>query len=142
MCRLPYAIIQGSGDALAFADKSFDAVGEFATLQHVSDPAAVVSEMLRVTKKAIFLSDCNRFGQGHLLLRLLKLGLCKARLWGASNYLRTSSKGYRITEGDGVAYSYSVYDSFDQIAQWAHRIILVPGDTACLACLLSATREW
>lgn len=128
MCRLPYAIIQGSGDALVFADKSFDAVCEFATLHHVSDPAAVVSEMLRVTKKAIFLSDCNRFAQGHLLLRLLKLGLYKARLWGAFNYLRTSGKGYRITDGDGVAYSYSVYDSFDQIAQWAHRIIHVPGD--------------
>jgi ubiquinone/menaquinone biosynthesis C-methylase UbiE len=82
MCRLPYAIIQGSGDALAFADKSFDAVCEFATLHDVPDPARVVSEMLRVSKKAVFLSDCNRFGQGHVLLRVLKLALYKTRLWG------------------------------------------------------------
>jgi ubiquinone/menaquinone biosynthesis C-methylase UbiE len=69
------ALIQGKGQSLPFADKSFDAVCEFATLHHVPDPAAVVGEMLRVTKKAVFLSDCNRSGQAHLLLRLLKLGL-------------------------------------------------------------------
>ncbi len=57
-------LIQGEGQALPFADKSFDAVCEFATLQHVPDPARAVSEMLRVSKKAVFLSDCNRFGQG------------------------------------------------------------------------------
>ena len=122
------ALIQGKGQALPFADKSFDAVCEFAILHHVPDPAAVVGEMLRVAKKAVILSDCNRFGQGPPLLRLAKLGLYKARLWDAFNYLRTSGKGYRITEGDGVAYSYSVYDSFDQIARWAQRIILVAGD--------------
>jgi ubiquinone/menaquinone biosynthesis C-methylase UbiE len=58
------ALVQGEGQALPFADKSFDAVCEFATLHHVPDPAKVVSEMLRVSKKAVFLSDCNRFGQG------------------------------------------------------------------------------
>lgn len=99
------ALIQGQGQALPFADKSFDAVCEFATLHHVPDPAAVVAEMLRVSKKAVFLSDCNRFGQGHLFLRLLKLALYKARLWGAFNQLRTFGKGYQLTEGDGVAYS-------------------------------------
>jgi SAM-dependent methyltransferase len=102
------ALIQGQGQALPFADKSFDAVCEFATLHHVSDPAAVVSEMLRVSKKAIFLSDCNRFGLGHLFLRLLKLALYKAGLCGAFNQPRTAGKGYRVTAGDGVAYSCSV----------------------------------
>lgn len=147
------ALIQGKGETLPFADKSFDAVCEFATLHHVPDPDAVVGEMLRVAKKAVFLSDCNRFGQGHLLLRLAKLGLYKARLWGVFNQIRTGGKGYRITEGDGVAYSYSVYDSFDQIAKWAHRIVLVPGDKTkpgswmhplltSGSVILCATREW
>jgi hypothetical protein len=40
--------------------------------------------------------------------------------------LRTGGKRYRITEGDGLAYSYSVYDSFEQVSQWADRVILVP----------------
>jgi ubiquinone/menaquinone biosynthesis C-methylase UbiE len=121
-------LIQGKGDALPFADRSFDAVCEFAILHHVADPRIVVGEMLRVARKVVFLSDSNRFGQGPMLLRLVKLFLYKTRLWGAFDYLRTSGKGYRITEGDGLAYSYSVYDSFNQIAQWADRIFVIPTD--------------
>jgi ubiquinone/menaquinone biosynthesis C-methylase UbiE len=123
-------IVQGKGGALPFTDNSFDAVCEFAILHHVADPGTVVSEMLRVAKKAVVLSDSNRFGQGSMMLRLVKLALYKSRLWGAFNYLRTFTKGYQFTEGDGVAYSYSVYDSFDQIARWADRIIMIPGDKA------------
>ena len=122
------AIIQGKGDALPFADNSFDAVCEFAILHHVADPRTVVGEMLRVAKKAIILSDSNRFGQGPMFLRFVKLALYKTRLWGVFNRLRTSGKGYQITEGDGLAYSYSVYDSFDQIARWADRVIVIPAE--------------
>jgi ubiquinone/menaquinone biosynthesis C-methylase UbiE len=119
-------ILQASGEALPFPDASFDVVCEFAVLHHVPNPTAVVKEMLRVAKKAVFISDCNRFGQGSRVLRLIKLGLYKTRLWGLYNYIRTSGKGYQITEGDGLAYSYSVYDSFEQIANWADRLIIIP----------------
>jgi ubiquinone/menaquinone biosynthesis C-methylase UbiE len=122
------AIIQGKGDALPFADNTFDAVCEFAILHHVADPRTVVGEMLRVAKKAVILSDSNRFGQGPMFLRFVKLALYKTRLWGVFNRLRTSGKGYQITEGDGLAYSYSVYDSFDQIARWADRVIVIPAE--------------
>jgi ubiquinone/menaquinone biosynthesis C-methylase UbiE len=117
-------VIQGSGMALPFPDASFDVVCEFAVLHHVPNPNAVVREMLRVARKAVLISDSNRFGQGSFAARILKLGLYKSRLWGAYNFLRTAGKGYRITEGDGLAYSYSVYDSFDLLTQWADRIIL------------------
>jgi SAM-dependent methyltransferase len=120
------SVVQGKGDALPFADASFDAVCEFAILHHVAEPGTVVSEMLRVAKRAVFLSDSNRFGQGSSLARLFKLAIYKIGLWGTFNYLRTLGKGYQVTEGDGVSYSYSVYDSYDQIARWADRIILVP----------------
>jgi ubiquinone/menaquinone biosynthesis C-methylase UbiE len=122
------AIIQGKGDALPFANSSFDVVCEFGILHHVADPQTVVGEMLRVAKKAVIISDANRFGQGPKFLRLVKLALYKTRLWGVFNYLRTSGKCYQMTEGDGVAYSYSVYDSFDQVARWADRVILIPAD--------------
>lgn len=105
-------VVQGSGAALPFADSSFDVVCEFAVLHHVADPNAVVKEMLRVAKKAVLISDSNRFGQGSRMARLIKLGLYKCKLWGAYNYVRTSGKGYRMTEGDGIAYSYSVYPAF------------------------------
>ena len=38
-----------------------------------------------------------------------------------------------MDEGDGLAYSYSVYDSYDLVALWADRIILVaanPGNAS------------
>jgi ubiquinone/menaquinone biosynthesis C-methylase UbiE len=122
------ALIQGKGDALPFADNSFDVACEFAVLHHVADPGAVVAEMVRVARKAVILSDANRFGQGPIFLRFVKLALWKTRLWGTFNYLRTYGRGYIITEGDGLSYSYSVYDSFDQLARWADRVILIPAE--------------
>jgi ubiquinone/menaquinone biosynthesis C-methylase UbiE len=122
------AILQGKGDALPFADNSFDAVCEFAILHHVEEPQVVIGEMLRVARKAVIISDSNRFGQGPMWMRFFKLALYKLGLWGVFNYLRTSGKKYQITEGDGLAYSYSVYDNFDQIAAWADRVIIVTAD--------------
>jgi ubiquinone/menaquinone biosynthesis C-methylase UbiE len=119
-------IIQATGEALPFPDASFDAVCEFATLHHAANPTAVVKEMLRVARKAVFICDSNRFGQGSLPARLLKFALYQAKLGGAFNYLRTGGKGYLITEGDGLAYSYSVYDSLEPITRWADRVILIP----------------
>ena len=121
-------LVQATGEALPFPDGSFDAVCEFAVLHHADNPAAVVKEMLRVARRAVFICDSNRFGQGSRIARLTKLALYKTRLWGVYTYLRTGGKRYRITEGDGLAYSYSVYDSFDLVAQWADRIILIPSE--------------
>ena len=121
------SVLQASGEKLPFPDASFDVVCEFAVLHHVPNPSAVVKEMLRVAKRAVFISDSNRFGQGSRVARLIKLGLYKSRLWGLFNYLKTAGKGYMISEGDGLSYSYSVYDSFAEIACWADRLILIPG---------------
>ena len=118
--------VRATGEALPFADASFDAVCEFGILHHAANPNAVVKEMLRVAKKAVFLCDSNRFGQGPRVVRLLKLFLCKTKLWGVYTFLRTGGKGYMLTEGDGLAYSNSVFDSYHLISQWADRIILIP----------------
>ncbi len=121
-----------SGDALPFLDGSFDAVCEFGILHHVPDPSSVVGEMLRVARNVVVISDANRFGQGPVALRLLKLLLYKLRLWSAYDYLRTKGKRYQVSEGDGIFYSYSVYDNYDQIRSWAGRIFLFStGDTRC-----------
>jgi ubiquinone/menaquinone biosynthesis C-methylase UbiE len=119
-------MVCGTGESLPFADASFDAVCEFSILHHAANPAAVIREMMRVAKTAVFICDSNRFGQGSLASRVIKLVLYKTRLWGAYNYLRTGGKRYRITEGDGLSYSYSVYDSFDMLVRWADRVILIP----------------
>ena len=95
------SLVRGSGEALPFADASFDAVCEFAVLHHVANPNAVVKEMLRVAKKAVLIADSNRFGQGSRAARFLKLALYKTKLWSTFNYVRTAGKGYQITEGVG-----------------------------------------
>ncbi|HWY43314.1 MAG TPA: class I SAM-dependent methyltransferase [Candidatus Sulfotelmatobacter sp.] len=120
------ALIRGTGLALPFADKSFDVVCEFTILHHVQRPDVVVKEMLRVARKAVVISDSNRFGQGGALERLLKLAMYKTGIWRAFDWLRTKGKGYRITDGDGVSYSYNAYDSFDLLASWADRLIILP----------------
>ena len=75
------------------------------------------------------ISDSNRFGQGSLLARLAKLAMYKTRTWRWYDLLRTRGKGYLVTDGDGVSYSYSVYDSFALLSAWADRLILIPSGT-------------
>ena len=114
------------GESLPFDDGSFDAVCEFGVLHHVKEPNVLVREIMRVANKAVFLSDSNRFGQGSMFKRLVKLLLYKMKLWGLANFIKTHGKGYTISQGDGLAYSYSVFDSFNVLANWADRLILIP----------------
>lgn len=119
-------IQHGSGEALPYPDASFEAVCEFGVLHHVRRPELVVGEMLRVARKAVFLSDANRFGQGRYSVRLLKLLLSKTGMWPTANFIKTRGKIYSYSEGDGIFYSYSVYDSLSQILPWAEDVTILP----------------
>jgi len=119
-------IVNGSGERLPFADGSFDAVAEFGVLHHVAEPGAVVAEMMRVARRAVFLSDTNRFGYGRYPMRLVKLALYRAGLWRGADWLHNGGHAYRVTDDDGLFYSYSVYDSYRQLAAWADRVVLIP----------------
>jgi SAM-dependent methyltransferase len=118
-------IQQGTGQALPFEDGAFDFVLAQAVMHHVSSPASVIAEMLRVARHAIFIVDTNRFGHGHPAARVIKLALSKSRLWPVLYRLRTAGRGYRVSEGDGLAYSYSVYDSLPLVERWAEEIQLI-----------------
>lgn len=120
------SFILGSGESLPFEDNSFDAVCELGVLHHVPKPNVVVSEMIRVARKAIFLSDSNRFGQGSMAVRIIKVLLYKMNLWNIANLIKTRGKSYMINEDDGLSYSYSVFDSYKTLIKWADRIILIP----------------
>lgn len=120
-------ILEGSGESLPFPDQSFDAVCELAVLHHVSDPERLISEMTRVARRAVFLSDNNRFGRGSMAVRWAKLALHTTGLWPLAYRLRNGGTPYYLAEGDGgVAYSYSVYDSLSQLNKWADRVFVVP----------------
>ncbi len=108
-------LIAGDGTALQFADGEFDVVCSFGVLHHIKHPEQAVAEMLRVAGKAIFISDSNNFGQGSLATRVVKQTAHTLGLWGIVNLIKTRGRGYSITEGDGLNYSYSVFDNYKQI---------------------------
>ena len=110
-------VIDGDAMNLAFSDGSFDLVCEFGMLHHIATPSKAVSEMLRVSRKAIFITDNNNFGEGSKLFRLLKQTINAAGLWPFANQIKTKGKGYRISEDDGLAYSYSLFNDYKQIAK-------------------------
>ena len=119
-------IEQGVGDPLPFASGSFDAVCELGVLHHVPNPNEIVREMTRVARRAVLLSDANRFGQGTRAACLAKYALHRLGLWSTVCRLRTRGHGYHLSGDGGVAYSYSVYDSLAMLQAWADRVFLVP----------------
>lgn len=110
-------IVDGDAMNLAFSDGSFDMVCEFGALHHIPVPSKAVSEMLRVSSKAIFISDNNNFGQGGRLSRFMKQAFNAVRLWPLAYRIRTRGKGFSVSEGDGLAYSYSVFNNYRQIKE-------------------------
>ncbi|HEX8694172.1 MAG TPA: class I SAM-dependent methyltransferase [Longimicrobium sp.] len=116
---------QGDATRLQFADGEFDLVCEFAVLHHVPRPEVAVAEMLRVARKAVFISDANRFGQGGPLSRGVKQVLAALGLWRVADLVKTRGKGYTLSEGDGLAYSYSVFDNYRQIRAQCRRVHLL-----------------
>lgn len=108
-------LIPGDALNLAFDNCAFDLVCEFGVLHHIRKPNLVVDEMLRVASKAIFISDCNNFGIGSPVSRHLKQLINSVGLWPLADLIKTKGKGYTISEGDGLAYSYSVFNNYRQI---------------------------
>jgi len=108
-------LIAGDGYELAFDDDAFDVVCEVGVLHHVHHPDRVIREMLRVARRAVFISDSNNFGGGLWPMRLLKQLVNAAGLWEVANYLKTGGKGYSISQGDGLFYSYSVFNNLKLI---------------------------
>lgn len=117
-------LFEGDGYRLEFEDGQIDLVCEFGVLHHVRNPEQVVAEMLRVAKKAIFISDSNNFGQGSPMLRMLKQTINAVGLWRVADFIKTKGKGYLVSEGDGLAYSYSVFNNYTQIRQQCSRVHL------------------
>jgi len=118
-------LIDGDAQAVQFPDASFDLVCEFGALHHIPNPAKAVSEMIRVAKRGIFISDGNNFGQGSALVRMMKQTIDAFGLWKVADWFKTRGKGYIITEGDGLSYSYSVFNDWKQINFACDRVYLL-----------------
>jgi ubiquinone/menaquinone biosynthesis C-methylase UbiE len=119
-------VLQGSAEGLGFPDRSFDAVCEFAVLHHIKNPKPAVQEMMRVSKHAVFISDENRFGRGPAWWRLTKLLWWKLGIFPLGFWFMTKGRGYNVSKDDGISYSYSVYDSYRALQEWADVVFFVP----------------
>jgi ubiquinone/menaquinone biosynthesis C-methylase UbiE len=108
-------LIDGDATNLPFENDSFDIVCAFAVMHHIQDQTAALQEMIRVAKKAVFISDVNIYGQGSLLARLIKLLLRSSGLWPLAFFLKTRGKNYISSAEDGISFSYSVLDSIPQL---------------------------
>jgi SAM-dependent methyltransferase len=115
-------LTEGDATSMQFEDGQFDVVCEFGVLHHIRRPEIAVSEMLRVARVAIFISDSNNFGQGSFALRTIKQLINGAGLWKAFDLIKTRGRGYTISEGDGLAYSYSVFNNYKQIKRYCKSI--------------------
>jgi ubiquinone/menaquinone biosynthesis C-methylase UbiE len=108
-------LIDGDAQHLPFDDGAFDLVCEFGALHHIPNPKLAVSEMLRVCRRAIFVSDSNNFGHGKFMTRWVKQAINSFKLWKIFDFAKTKGKGYLLSEGDGLSYSYSVFNDYRQI---------------------------
>lgn len=122
----------GDGTSLDFEDSTFDLVCEFGVLHHVRNPQTVISEMLRVARSAIFISDSNNFGQGHAMARTLKQCINAVGLWRLADLVKTRGKGYTMSSGDGLAYSYSVFNNYADIRRSCKRVHIVNTSDGCI----------
>ncbi|HEY5530021.1 MAG TPA: class I SAM-dependent methyltransferase [Thermoleophilia bacterium] len=115
-------LVPGDVMGLQYPAGAFDLVCSFGVLHHVRHPDVAIAEMLRVAKTTIFISDCNNFGQGSFITRSTKQSLNSLRLWRCAVFLKTRGRGYTLSGGDGLAYSYSVYSNYAQVQKACDRI--------------------
>jgi SAM-dependent methyltransferase len=112
----------GNGYKLPFPDASFDIVTEFGVLHHVESPELFVSEMLRVARYGIFLSDTNNLGQGGVWGRLVKNLFYWLGLWRILSFIRTQGRGFIFEPNDGVWYYYTIFSHFRQLRNRCHSV--------------------
>ena len=115
-------LVDGDATKLQFREREFDLVCEFGVLHHLRSPELAVSEMLRIADKAIFISDSNNFGQGSRVSRSIKQVINFLGLWRIADLIKTRGKGFIMSEGDGISYSYSVFNNYEQIRAQCKRI--------------------
>lgn len=121
----PDRLTAGDAMRLDFPDGSFDLVVETGMLHHVRRPRQVVSEMIRVARQGVLLSDANKFGQGGKTTRRIKALLDRLGLWTPMIWATTRGRMSKWSEGDGLFYSYSVFDDLEQVRRSFPRVHIV-----------------
>lgn len=104
------AMVGGDACRLPFDDGEFDCVLALGVMHHLPDPRSALREMMRVARHAVFISDSNNFGCGSLPQRLFSHSLRFLRAWKLFQFVKNGFKPWKFSAGDGVHYSYSLFD--------------------------------
>jgi len=105
----PSELLDGDVYSIPFENSSFDLVCAFGVFHHLENPLAALGEMQRVSRNSMFISDSNNFGHGSPASRLIKQILNTLKLWNLAVLVKTKGKRHSISEGDGLAYSFSLF---------------------------------
>jgi len=111
----PNEIRDGNALKLDYDTDSWDIVCAFGILHHISEPEKAIREICRVARYGVFFSDLNNFGCGSSFQRLFSRTLRRFGLWRPFQYLKNGGKYEKYSEGDGIHYSYSLFDSLETI---------------------------
>jgi ubiquinone/menaquinone biosynthesis C-methylase UbiE len=109
------SLTDGNALKLPFEDDAWDVVCAFGILHHIPDPEIAIAEMCRVARHAVFFSDLNNYGCGPLSQRVLSRMLRTLGLWRPFQFVKNGGKFEKYSEGDGIHYSYSLFDSLNTI---------------------------
>ena len=121
-----HRIIEGDATSLRFGDDEFDCVSAFGVMHHLPEPERAIGEMFRVARRAVFISDLNNYGCGSTAQRVVSHTLRTLRLWRSFQYLKNGRKHWKYDEdGDGLFYSYSLFDSLPFIRSKADSTYLL-----------------
>lgn len=104
------AITDGDACGLPFKDGEFDCVLALGVMHHLPNPRQALREMMRVARHAVFVSDSNNFGCGSLPQRVFSHSLRFLRAWKLFQFVKNGFKPWKFSAGDGVHYSYSLFD--------------------------------
>ena len=113
----PAALTVGDANQLNFGAQSFDCAMALGVMHHVAQPRRVYAEMLRVARRAVYISDLNNFGCGSFPQKCVAHVLRAGRLWRPFQFVKNGFKFDKYSEGDGVHYSYSLLDDVSYFRQ-------------------------
>lgn len=110
-------LLVGDATALPFKDKTFDVSCVLGALHHTAQPCRIINEMVRVTKKAIIVSDEANRVSGGIKQLLVAMGLFDPiyRLM-----FRREPRTHRrqvMSEGDGPTFIFSIEEIIPTLKQ-------------------------
>ena len=111
-------LIDGDAMNLPFPDNSFDLVCEFSALHAFLCLPRRCRRCCGYQHRRQFSSPTSTTsGQGSRFSRLVKQAVNAAGLWRLADFIKTKGKGYILSEGDGLSYSYSVFNNYGLIRE-------------------------